>query len=500
MGWLGIFGALTSCTNDTEFDAGNRAPVVRIATESINLPDSVQLNTRIQMFWSGEDADGYVKGYRISWSTDKAQALTQLATAPLVSVTDSSFLFSFSGSSDTASIHFYVASVDEKGLQSQSPAYLKIPVRNSPPFARFLDDGMPLADTIWSVLSMPYQVGDPDGFDNLAQVALKVNDGDWVSVPKNLSFLSLVPTDPSAFGNTTAILYAGENLSTLNAEPRPLSGITLTGLKMNDINRIYIRATDQAGAVGLDTTLKAYFFKRKTSDLLLVDAYKGEGAFIGDTLYTNLIRQVKNYDRIDMNVQAGINQPLFWNSTFYLLCKQYKMVFWYSDILTNLPGQNPLMLTSAASPLIQYLRFDGKLLCSVTFPDAPNQMSMDDPVFALAPIDSISRLSGIARLRRNVPVLANKPGYVDLQSTNNLITGIDVFYTKPGVDTAFIMPKTSLTNTYTGPDLPIALRTRNPLNGRTNMVFFAMELLYLSGDRQALRTNFEKIFNDEFNW
>jgi hypothetical protein len=136
----------------------------------------------------------------------------------------------------------------------------------------------------------------------------------------------------------------------------------------------------------------------------------------------------------------------------------------------------------------------------VIFPDAPNQMSIDDPVFSLLPIASVSEQSNIIRLRRNVPVTAWKAGYSDLKSTNNLITGVDIFSVRPGVDTLYLMPKESLTNTYTGPSLPIALKTKNPFNNRTNLVFFGMELTYLSGDRAALTNTFSTILTNEFNW
>jgi hypothetical protein len=497
---LMALSGLFSCQKEKTDLVDNKAPLVRIAIENIQLPDSVRLNTRVHMHWSGTDADGYVKGYKIAWDTDPALAKQKLASAELVQTTDSVILFSFSGGQDNADIFFVVQAIDNKDLASLEPASLKIPVKNSRPTAEFQEEGLPQADTIWSVLSLPYQVQDPDGDDNLDSVFIRLNDGPWVSVPLNLRFVTLVPSNPGAIGTTEGLLYAGENLSTLNNEPTPIAGILLQDLRLNANNSIYLKAKDQAGSEVVDTLPKPYFFKRKTSDLLLVDAYKGEGAFIGDSLYSNVLSGFTTFDRIDMVTGNGINQPRFWNASFYLLCKQYKSVFWYSDILTNLPGQNPLLLTSAAAALVQYLRFNGKLLASVIFPDAPNQMSMDDPVFSLLPISGVSEQSNIIRLRRNVPATAWKPGYTDLKSTNNLITGVDIFSVRPGVDTLYLMPKESLTNTYTGPSLPIALLTRNPFTNRTNLVFFGMELTYLSGDRTALTNTFSTILNNEFNW
>ena len=500
LGWLGFLVFIASCKDEKKFDAGNQAPSIRISVDSIGLPDSLRLFTQVKLSWAGNDADGYVAGYRVAWSTDSGTAATQVSTAPLISATDSTFLFNFSGASDNATIYFFVLAQDDKGKLSELPGFLKIPVRNSPPVISFLADGLPVADTIWSVTSLPYSFSDPDGAQNIDSVYLRINNGPWVGLPKNLSFISIVPEDPGALGETNGLVYAGENLATLNNEPSPIPNLRIAGMQLDARNQFFIKVKDLAGSIDVDTTDIQYFIKRKTSDLLLVDAFKGEGAFIGDTLYTSLLSGIATYDRIDMNASNGVNQPKFWNSTFYLLCKQYKKVFWFSDILTNLPGQTPLMLTTASTALNQYLRFNGKLLASTNFPDAPNQLSTDDPIFSLIPISKISDQSNLTRLRRNFPVVAQKPGYTDLKSTNNIVSGIDIFEVKPGVDTLYMMPKSSLTSTYTGPDLPIGLISQNPFNNKTNLVFFGMELTLLSGDRPALINTFNKILNEEFNW
>lgn len=487
------------CKEDKPFESLNQAPTTRIAIQKINLADSVRLITRVKLAWTGYDKDGYVVGYRMGWATDPGSAQAKLRTSSLINRTDSTFLFNFSGSSDTANIYFYIQAEDDKGLVDPNPAFLKIPVKNSKPSISFLADGLPLADSIYSVFSFPFNFSDPDGAENIDSVLIRINNGPWVSIPGNTRFLSLVPEDPASIGITNAWMYAGENLSTLNREPEPLKD-KIPGLRIGGQNRIYLKIKDLAGAFSVDSTPIAYYFRPKTSDLLLVDAYRGEGAFISDQLYDQTLAPITSYDKMDVLSFSGKNEPKFWNSTFYLQCKQYKKVFWYSDVLTNLPGQTQLMLTKAAAALIQYLRFNGKLLVSATFPDAPNQLPDDDAVFALLPVQEISPQSNNIRLRRNVPILSKRAGFPDLQSTNNIITGIDIFTMKPGADTLYLMPKESLTTTYTGPSLPIALSTRNPFFNRLNLAFFGMELTYLSGDQTALQTMLAKILNEEFNW
>jgi hypothetical protein len=491
-----------------ETPVSNQAPLVRIATEKINLPDSVRLFTRIRLYWSGQDADGYVKGYRVAWSNNPTQAISSLNSAPLQSRTDSIFLFNFAGSSDTSTIWFAVEAEDDKGLKSKEPSVLKIPLVNSSPEISFLTDGLPQADSIWSVISLPYSVSDPDGVDNIDSVYLRINDAAWTAIPKNLGFISLVPEDPGAGGETQALVYAGENLASLSKQPVPINGLRIPGLKLDGQNRFYLQVKDLASARRTDST-KSFFIRRKTSDLLLLDAVKTNGR---DSLYTGIIGSVSSYDRMDLNfpeipgTRVGSNQPKFWNASFYLLCSLYKKVFWYSDILpTNQPpgaDTTRILLTPAAASLSQYVRFNGKLLVSASFPDGKNQLPIDNAAFSLLPVSSFYPRTDTIRIKPNGLVLPRQSGYDSLKilQTGSVITGVDVFYPSPGADTLFVLPKASLGG-YPGQNpLCIAASTRNPLANRRNLIFFGMELFYLSSNRQALRQTFSKIINEEFNW
>jgi hypothetical protein len=46
----------------------------------------------------------------------------------------------------------------------------------------------------------------------------------------------------------------------------------------------------------------------------------------------------------------------------------------------------------------------------------------------------------------------------------------------------------------------LALRKQNANNGKTNLVFFAIDFHLLSGDLAAQQTVFDRILNQEFNW
>jgi hypothetical protein len=488
-----------SCKPDKDEPQANNAPEVRIAIDSVGLPDSASLTTRIKLTWSGIDKDGYVTGFQLSWATDSLTARNGLISAPVVKATDSTFLFNFTGSLEKAVIYFFLQAIDEKGAKSKE-AFLKIPVKNSKPVIRFVSDGLPVADTIWSVISLPYFFNDPDGSQNIDSVFVRINDGKWIPLPKNLTFISLVPVNPESTGATNCQVFPGENLSSLPSKPLPLSNVEVPGIRLDDFNTFYLKIKDQAGAIGMDTSDKPYFVKRKTGDVLLVNAFNGVASTFCDTLYSKALTELNiPFDKINLMIQNGINQPLFWNSQFYLLCQVYGKIFWYGDVISTAPGAIPMLLNPASASLKQFLRFDGKMLGSNTFPDAPFQLAVDDPVFELVPIDTFTRFTNNVRIRPNGTLLATQGGYQDL-TTGRLLTGCDIFKVKPGVDSLYFVPKNMMGTQYPGPvGLPIALRTKS-VNGNTNFVFFTIEMAYLNGNRPALLSTFNKIFNDEFNW
>lgn len=492
---------LASCKEDKESTIGNHPPTTYLSVEEINRSGVDRLVTKVRLNWSATDQDGTIAGFRLAWDQNQDSCLKKLSNSTLITRTDSTFLFNFSGSDgvDTADIWFMVQAIDNQFLPSAEIKKLRIPVRNSAPIIQILKDGLPENDTLWSVLSFPYAFSDPDGEEDIASISIRINEGAWVDLPQNINFISIVPEHPEVAGNDVGLIYAGNGLATQIAKPSPIPNLKVPGLIVGGSNKIYLRIKDLAGASKIDSTSLSYLFRQKTGPLLVIDAYKGSGAFIGDSVYYNILGQTTAFDRIDYIGNAGKNRPKFWGTTLFLQASLYQKVFWYSDIFSTVVGENPLLLSYAVPAFLQYQRFDGKMLFSTIFPDPPAQLAVSDPIFSLIPIDSISSLTSLIRLRRDSVVYARQSDFQDL--TNKfLVTGVDLFYPRAGVDTLYLVRKNATTSAYTGPPLPIALRTKNPLNNRSNLIFFGMEISYLSGNRPALQSFFNRVFNEEFNW
>jgi hypothetical protein len=466
------------------------APDTKIAIDKINLSGETRLTSSVQLNWTGYDQDGYVTGFEIS----QDGGLTW--SAPITK-TDSLFRFNFTGTTDTADISFQVRAIDDDQIKDPTPAVLTIPIKNSAPVVRVDSSIAQLSDTIYSVLTLGWRATDSDGNETLEAVYVKVNDGTWQTFPATVSTITLVPENPKQNGAGNAKLYVGFNAQ--------LSPIRIAGLVVGDTNRIYIKTKDIASAESKEVKTKKYFLKRQTSDLLVVDTHIGSTDPKPENTYFPYLREIypAGFDHVDMLRNAGENQPRLWNTTFPLMLGLYNKVFWYSDDQKNSVADRNLMpLEAACSAIQKYLNNGGKLMVTSKFPDGVSRLSRDSQIFSVMPMDSITWKTSELRLIGNRVITAvPDKGYTNMKTlpsgSGGTITGVDVFYTS-SPDTLYNIPVSRTSGTWTGSTKIAARKTYS--NGRTNLVFFSVELHILNGDAAALKATFNKVLNDEFNW
>ncbi len=466
---------VTACDYGSPLE--NLPPETKLFVSSIELTGTDRLNSVVKLYWSGEDRDGYIKGYELSGN---GTAWT------FVEETDSTFRFDIPSGSDTTDIDFYVRAIDNEDLVDPSPAYLSIPIRNSPPTARF-DTVNLIPDTVYSVWSILWSIDDLDGRETLDSLFLRINDGPRYALDRFASFATFVPDNPTVNGEQAASVFLG---SAGDLQPK-----LIEGLKVGENNRLYLVARDIAGSESpLDST-KLFFVRRQTADLLLIDAHGDNAA---NTVYFPLFNTVyPTYDYLDLIN----NLPPFWEPTFGKLLNLYDKVFWYSDgnQLTNLGSR--LAMEVAAIPIQQYLNQAGKMLFTAKFPNPfPNASTPNQsPIFSFSPMDSFSTASGQARMPTDsmmIPQGAFATQFSPL-SSSSFLTGMDPFYAK---DPANVMYRGQLTpvSTWVGPR-NLAARSLFT-NGRTNQVFFSVELHKLNKNAAALQQCLDEILNQEFSW
>ena len=149
----------SACIKEDELKL-NTNPNTNIFLEKIDRVGENRLNTNVTMHWSADDRDGYIVGYEVSldnitWSFTTKQ--------------DSVFRFSILNG-DTTDINLYVRAIDNDGNKDLTPAYLKIPIKNTIPTAAF-DDNLIKCDSVYSVFSLLFSANDLDGNETIDSTA-----------------------------------------------------------------------------------------------------------------------------------------------------------------------------------------------------------------------------------------------------------------------------------------------------------------------------------------
>ncbi|MEQ8624021.1 MAG: hypothetical protein RJQ00_04175 [Vicingaceae bacterium] len=473
-----IIFSLQSCRKDDEKDA-NKPPETYFSLEEINLSGENRLNSIVRLTWYGKDQDGYVKEYELSldgenWTTTTTQ--------------DSTFRFSISAGSDTTDILISVRAVDNEGLRDPTPDQLKIPIKNTPPVVSF-DDDLVIPDTANLVATTEWDATDVDGDETITQVFISLNGLNWYELNKSKKIISIVPVDGNATDTTAAYIYYG-------TDKNPATE-TIPGLSMNDTNKLFIKAVDQAGTESLVDTSNTFFMKGKQHDILVVG-----GVSVANSTYKNIFNAINvDYDFLDFAFNNGSLQPQIWNITFRLQLSFYSKLFFYSDetlYINPYSNVKSLILEFAASSLQEYANSGGKYFISTSF----DHNTPLDGFAGVLPIESVSSLNyGSARLYQDSSVVSASNNFPDLKTSAFAIVGVGVF----NIDSADteVLYEAELSDNKRNPigewmDTKIVASGRR-VNGNLNQVFFSIQLWEMNGDPMALQSLFNQILTVEFN-
>ncbi|MDH7515120.1 MAG: hypothetical protein QHI48_04510 [Bacteroidota bacterium] len=351
-------------------------------------PDSAlrPSTSRLHIHWWGDDPDGFVAGYFISFDgvTWNFTRSTDSVFACTFSGTDTTFTFSVRAVDDQGNHVYDCASpygpepftdlngngkhdagepFVDLGLWDPTPAVLRFPVVNTPPMVRFVP-GSDVPDTTFTVASFAWTGTDADGDGTIAEFRYALNDtldpASWRSLPRSQTFITLTARD---------------------------------GIRPGD-NAFYIKAVDIAGAespiIRMPRNGRSWFVRVPRTDLLIVDDYgpvDETAVYYRSVLDTLLGGRYRDADVLDIKYGAtsttrGIFVPPYVNPTLIETFKLFRVVLWYGD-------NNPT-LDLAQLSLPAYQQAGGRILFTASFPE-----SVIDPrggITDFAPVDSISPL------------------------------------------------------------------------------------------------------------
>jgi hypothetical protein len=366
-----------------------------------------------------------------------------------------------------------------------TPAYLNIPVKNSPPEVSF-DSTRTINDTSWVVFSAFWSANDPDGSETIDTLQIRINNGNWFDLDPSVTTVTFRPADPAQSGTCAAQVFTG-----LNATLQPG---TIDGLVLNGTNQVFVRAKDIAGSWSTMDSTNLFYLKNKTSDILVIDANAGGTVPSPEEIYFPILTVINgNFDYIDIERNSGENVPPLWFPTFGMLMNLYDIIYFYAD---DGLYENELYFEATSSVIQQYLNQGGKILMSGKF---PNPLDPSSTLFQYTPMDSLSTSPGQARIPVDSLVMpwGNFASRYDSLKSSSFITGADPFYIKAGADTMFTAQIQPVSG-WTGPDV-VGASLKGP-GGNTNMVFLSLELHKLNGDNPALQVFFTEVITNDFNW
>jgi hypothetical protein len=441
---------INSCSDPVTGDLQNIPPDTHLTL----YPDSVIApgSTLRKISWWGDDADGFVKGYYFSFDST-----LPVSVWTFTEKSDSTFLLQMNGNDTT--FRFYVAAIDNKDAIDPSPASNLYPTINSPP-SMFFDGGTEIPDTIYPVATFAWSATDPDGNSTVKYFYWSINDT-----------------------NHFTRIDGTMDMMTLNAD---------SGLVLNGLNCLYMKAQDNAGAFSklvrmpADST-KYFFVKKVNSKILLIKDMPMADLNVLSGFYYNSMDTI-NYDTMDIKSGNGKFIPKIINPMFIETLKLFDIVIWSAG-RGNVSADNA-NFDLAQRSLPYFLQEGGKLFFSTGFPNAEQSQGN---LINFAPIDSVAYCT--IPLLSNISLVNVDISYPVL-STSSLVQRTRGLKVPQNVSILYRLPSTvACSDANGGPIVAIKNTINNP-----NNIFMGMPLYFLNGNQANSKQFLQKIIINEFGY
>lgn len=433
-----------SCKDPITGQIDNQPPNTNLSIfpDSIIAPGSTLKTIR----WWGDDPDGFVAGFRISFDSLNWGYTTK---------NDSTFVLNITGTDST--FRFFVAAVDDKGLIDPTPATNLYPVMNSPPSVRF-DAGTEIPDTTFPLATFKWTGSDPDGVSNIRYYQYSLNDT-----------------------NNFRRVSGSINLLTLTKD---------SGLVLNSNNILYLRAEDGAGALSpitrMPDTSRTWFVKPVRSRILLIKDMPLSQFSVAANYFNSAFDTIR-YDVLDIKSNSGKLIPKIVNPMFIETLKLFDIVVWSAN-QGNVTADNA-NFELAQNSLPFYLQSGRKLFFTTGLPNAETQVQ--GSLINWVPIDSISSCT-IALVSNGVSLINTDNSYPVLTASNLIqrVRGLKI--TEPG-QIIYRLPIS--TNCQTNTVVAVKEQAQNPRN-----ILMTVPVYYLNSDPNVSKILFRKILIQEFGY
>lgn len=430
-----------SCTELPTGNITNQPPNTFLSL----FPDSVisPQKTQITITWWGDDPDGLVHGYRISFDSTSWEFTTK---------NDSTFQLIIEGADST--FRFWVAAVDDKGLIDPTPASNLYPVINSPPEVVF-NAGTEIPDTTFTIATFSWSGSDPDGNNSIRYYLWALND------TTNWHYTS---------GSATSITLRQDS-----------------GLIVNSNNKFYLKAQDIAGAFSniaiMPDSGNTWYVREPQGRVLLVDDYPSS---IFDNTQAEQFYQTAfdtvTHSILDIKVGNGANIPKIPNPMFIETMKLFSIVVWYAGRGNGTADNANFSLAQQTIPF--YLVAGGKIFFTTGF---PNNVDAQGNILDFAPVDSVTSYQ-VPLISAGVSTIIIDNNYPELQTGPTSPERVRGLYPRQGAHIIYKLPFTTpydtnkiiicLKNTQQYPNCVIMSVPLHRMNYLSNADMFFRRVLF----------------------
>ncbi len=440
---LALIGLTFSCSDPGITNVSNLPPETHLSL----FPDSIIApgSTLKTIHWWGDDPDGFVKGFRISFDSINWGYTTK---------NDSTFILSISGNDST--FRFYVAAVDDKGLVDPTPATNLYPVINSPPVVSF-EAGTELPDTTYPVATFKWSGSDPDGDETIRYYQWSLNDtNNFHRIPGSINLLTLTKD---------------------------------SGLVLNSNNIFYLRAEDNAGALSpikrMPDTSRTWYVRNVTSKILMIRDIPSGNLSTALPYFANAFDTI-HYDILDIKSNGGALIPKIINPMFVQTLELYDIIFWTSGIGSSVNVAN---FELAQNSLPFYIQNGGKVFFSSGFFGTGN--TGQGNLINFAPVDSITSCAIPFYVVGDNNLTVSDQSYPVLGPSFNFSSTRGLYTTTGSIIYKLYKPTGCFDTITVGiKDIPV-----NP-----RVIYFSIPVYYMNNSPANSKALFRRVFIEEFGY
>ena len=366
------------------------------------------------LHWWGDDPDGKVTGYYYQWDFDSIPTYT----------TQEYDTFYVPIRSDYDEFSFTVWAVDDQGAQDPTPASLRFPIYNTPPFIRF------------ALGSNPSSPNNP----NVTHYTFPTRSFFWEV------------EDADGRATVTKILYALDDTTQWSELSGDVNQMTFTEATLDTgYHQFFVKAQDISGASSNvimfpdpnDSDVPNYWkVKAPKGRILLVNDYaQDQNLYTTQTFYENILKN-------DPQVMAdggysvweiGTNKTPVFNPQNALPYSSIDIEanFRYFDKVIWFSYLGEPNISDAGLSMTRFVKNGGKLLITNGNSGEP------DTTWTFTNIDSVYILNPTGRLMKGVGIVSDldigESGTLDMQLGKLLAARVHALIPGPGADIIFRM-------------------------------------------------------------